>query len=264
MSIWRLIAHHADPCGAIEVMKHRNRIAIGWTAIGDLRQSSTPDQSSITRLISKKSLHLKNANLGGPSLWNFYQLMELGDLIILNADGKRICVFEVVGPYVYESGQAEIMGYGHQRTACLTDLNPDDLWVKSGSAVANGQNIRWTLAGCAEPPTAKDAIYKEGRRFSVVSTVIERNPIARQKCIDHFGCKCYVCKFEFKRTYGELGGNYIHVHHKTDIATRDGEHDVDPVRDLVPLCPNCHAMVHQKMPSIPVEELAAMYARHNT
>jgi len=264
MRIWRLTAHHDDPHGSIEEMKRRNRIAIGWTAIGDLRQENLHGPSDITMLISETYPDLDNAHLGGPSLWNLYQNMELGDLIIINANRKRVCVFEIIGPYVYESGSNVIMGYGHQRSACLTDLNPEDLWTKSGSAVAAGQNLRWTLAECTESPTARKAIYKEGMRFSVVSTTIERNPIARQKCIDHFGCKCYVCKFDFNLTYGALSNNYIHVHHKTDISTRDGEHEVDPIRDLVPLCPNCHAMVHQKKPSISVEELAAIYSQHNT
>jgi len=263
MSIWRLIAHHDDPVGAIEEMKQRNRIAIGWTAIGDLRRANIQSQSSIAALISAADPETDNAHLGGPSLWNLYHNMALGDLVILNAKGKRICVFEVTGPYVYESGAAEILGYSHQRFACFTDLNPEDLWDKSGSAVAPGQNVRWTLAGCSEPATAKEAIYKEGLRFSIVSTAIERNSIARQKCIEHFGCKCYVCSFEFKRTYGELGGDYIHVHHKTDISSRGGEYEVDPIRDLVPLCPNCHAMIHQKRPSMTVEELASIYSRHN-
>ena len=263
MAIWRLIAHHHDPYGAIELMKQRNRIAVGWTDIGDLRLANVQSQSGIAALILEAYPDLDNAHLGGPSLWNLYQNMAPGDLVILNARSKRVCVFEVIGPYVYESGAGEILGYSHQRSACLTDLNPEHLWGKAGSAVARGQNMRWTLAGCSEPATAKDAIYKEGLRFSIVSTAIERNPVARRKCIEHFGCKCFVCSFEFRQTYGELGGDYIHVHHKTDIATRDGEHEVDPIRDLVPLCPNCHAMIHQRRPSMTVEELVAIYHQHN-
>lgn len=264
MSIWRLVAHHEDPLGAIEEMKQRSRIAVGWTAIGDLRRKNVQGQSDITALISEAYLEGGNAHLGGPSLWNLYQNMTPGDLVITNANSKRVCVFEITGPYVYGSGADEILGYSHQRAASLTELNPDDLWDKSGSSVARGQNMRWTLAGCSEPATAKDAIYKEGLRFSIVSTAIERNPIARRKCIEHFGCKCYICHFEFREVYGDLGGDYIHVHHKTDIATRDGEYEVDPIRDLVPLCPNCHAMIHQKRPSLTVEELASVYFRRKS
>jgi hypothetical protein len=260
MGIWRLIAHDEDPDGAIEEMKHRSRIAIGWTAIGDLRQTDVQSPSEITSLISAAYPNLKDAHLGGPSLWNFYRNVEPGDFVIVNGTRGRDCVFEVVGSYFYESENAKIKGYRHQRQACLTDLNPEHLWSRP---VASGQNERWTLTGCIEAPKAKEAIYKEGQRYSVVSTAIERNPIARKKCIEHFGCKCYVCEFDFNRVYGQLGGDYIHVHHKTDIATRLGEHEVNPIRDLVPLCANCHAMVHQERPSMSVEKLAAIYAQHS-
>ncbi|MGV8940310.1 MAG: HNH endonuclease [Lysobacter sp.] len=263
MNIWRLIAHHENPNRAIEEMKQRSHIAIGWTDIGDLRNANIQGQSSIVALISKNYPELDNAQTGGPSLWNLYQNMAPGDFVILNAKNRRVCVFEVTGPYVFEAGAGQILGYSHQRSASLTDLDPEDLWNRSGSAVAPGQNMRWTLAGCSKSAAARDAIYKEGLRFSVVSTAVERNPVARHKCIEHFGCKCYVCRFDFKSTYGELGCDYIHVHHKTDISARDGEHEVDPIRDLVPLCPNCHAMIHRRRPSMTVEELMTVYARYN-
>lgn len=264
MSIWRLIAHHEDPHGAIEEMKQRGRIAIGWTDIGDLRRETIHGQSDITSLISAAYPESSNAHLGGPSLWNLYRNVAPGDLVILNAKSRRVCVLEVTGPYLYESGAGEILGYGHQRAACLTDLDPEDLWDGSNSAVAHGQNMRWTLAGCSESTEARDAIYREGQRFSIASTVIERNPTARRKCIEHFGCRCHVCDFDFSQTYGELGRDYIHVHHKVDISARGGEHEVDPIRDLIPLCPNCHAMVHQRKPAMAVEELASIYSKYKS
>ncbi|WP_290888908.1 HNH endonuclease [Arenimonas sp.] len=263
MGIWRLIAHHDDPYRAIEEMKDRSRIAIGWTAIGDLRQLDIQGPSGITALISDSYPELDNAHLGGPSLWNLYQNMKLGDLVILNARSRRVCVLEVTGPYIYEEGLGQVLGYAHQRPACLTDLNPDDLWNRSGFKVSHGQNVRWTLAECSEPATAKDAIYKEGLRYSILSTAIERNPVARPKYIDQYGCRCFVCSFDFRKTYGELGDGYIHVHHRTDISKSDGVYEVDPIRDLVPLCPNCHAMIHRRSTSISVEELAAIYSLKN-
>lgn len=263
MAIWRLIAHHEDPYDAIQIMQDRNRIAIGWTKTGDLRRASITSPNDITELIKTAYREIDNAHLGGPSLWNLYANMQPGDFVILSAKGKRICVFEVLGPYIYERDRKEIVGYAHQRSACLTNLNPEELWAKSGSAVASGQNIRWTLAGCSESSVASEAIFREGLRFSVISTSIERNPHARRKCIEHFGCKCNICAFDFSKAYGEIGEDYIHVHHKQDISTTEGEHKVDPIRDLVPLCPNCHAMIHQRRPSLPLEELASIYARHN-
>ncbi|MDI1231199.1 MAG: HNH endonuclease [Methylobacter sp.] len=265
MNIWRLIAHHdhEEADEAIDEMKRSNRIAIGWSKIGNLSKLNISNQSEISSLIKKSYPHIDNAHLGGPSLWNIYNKMREGDLVIVNANGKRVCVFEVTGPYIFEQESGEINGYAHQRSACLTSINPESLWNSSGSAVAPGQNIRWTLAACTKSEKAEEAIYKEGSRFSVTSTAIERNPFARQKCIEHFGAKCFVCGIEFKNKYGDIGKEYIHVHHRVDISTKSHVHEVDPLRDLIPLCPNCHAMAHQKKPAIPVEELKKIYEKHN-
>lgn len=259
MTIWRLIAHHEDATGAIRAMKHRNRIAIGWNETGDLRTSGVSGASSIGTLISEALHPVENAHLGGPSLWNLYHHMQEGDLVILNANGRRECVFEVIGPYLYESGPAQIMGYAHQRPACLTSIDPEDLWNTSGAAVAEGQNIRWTLAACLESSRARPSIHREGARYCVMSTAIERSPLARAACIAHYGCKCDVCGFDFKKVYGELGADYIHVHHRIEISSRTGAYDVDPIEDLIPLCPNCHAMAHRVRPPLPLEELKAIY-----
>jgi len=158
VAIWRLIAHHKDAERAIEEMKRRNRIAIGWTKVGDLRKANVSGPSDIAKLIYAAHHPIENSHLGGPSLWNLYHHMQAGDLVILNAEGKRVCVFEVLGPYTYEPDHGQVMGYAHQRRACLTSLDPEDLWNSSGSAVSEGQNIRWTLAACKESPTASAAI----------------------------------------------------------------------------------------------------------
>jgi hypothetical protein len=82
---------------------------------------------------------------------------------------------------------------------------------------------------------------------AVVRTAVnryERDPNARRACIAHYGAMCQVCEFDFEKTYGPIGVGYIHVHHLTPLASIGQVHEVDPVADLVPLCPNCHAMVH--------------------
>ena len=54
----------------------------------------------------------------------------------------------------------------------------------------------------------------------------------------------------FEEEYGRIGHGYIHVHHLSLISELEGagenEVDVDPEKDLRPICPNCHAMVHQR------------------
>jgi hypothetical protein len=264
MNIWRLIAHHEMAPEAIEIMKVSDRIAIGWSAIGDLRQADPRDPQDITRSISKRYPNLDNAHLGGPSLWNLYAKMDVGDFVILNADGRRVCVFEVTGDYIYEAAPGDILGYSHQRPACLTELEAEELWEKCGADVAEGQNIRWTLAACTKTDLAEQAIYLEGGRFSVTSTTIERNPIARKKCIEHYGCQCWICDYDFESAFGSLGQGFIHVHHRIDLALHKTVHKVDPIKDLIPLCPNCHAMAHREKPAVPIEKLKELYKARRT
>lgn len=259
MTIWRLIAHHEDPDAAIAEMKRRNRIAIGWSDVGDLSKAKVSRSSDITQLISETHHPIENTHLGGPSLWNIYYEMQKGDMVILNARSRRKCVFQVIGSYVFEADEGQILGYAHQRSACLTSMDADTLWEKAGNVVAKGQNIRWTLAACSDSKEAEHEIYKEGIRYSISSTAIERNPAAREACIEYYGAKCDVCMFDFSKAFGELGAGYIHVHHRLELSSRVGEYSIDPVEDLIPLCPNCHAMAHRRRPAVSLEELKEIY-----
>jgi 5-methylcytosine-specific restriction protein A len=103
-----------------------------------------------------------------------------------------------------------------------------------------------------------DIEYSEGKTKQVLINSYERNPIARQKCIDHYGLNCQVCNFNFQEKFGDLGKEFIHVHHKVDISTIGNEYSVNPVTDLIPVCPNCHAMLHKRKPAYSIEELKRM------
>ncbi|MEO6923014.1 MAG: HNH endonuclease, partial [Bryocella sp.] len=61
--------------------------------------------------------------------------------------------------------------------------------------------------------------------------------------------------FSFAAVYGDLGSDFIHVHHVVPVSTRGGEYEVDPIADLIPVCPNCHAMLHRSEPPLSVLEL---------
>lgn len=100
-----------------------------------------------------------------------------------------------------------------------------------------------------------DNEYLEGTKSTITVNSYERNPEAREKCIEHFGCFCAVCGFDFEKNYGVLGVNYIHVHHLIPLNQIKKEYSVDPIKDLVPVCPNCHAMIHRGRKSISIEEL---------
>jgi len=103
--------------------------------------------------------------------------------------------------------------------------------------------------------------FSEGAPGSITITKYERNPIARRACIKHYGDSCYVCGFSFGKTYGETAEGYIHVHHLREIASAKRQHKVDPVRDMRPVCPNCHAVIHQRKPPLSITEVKHLLRR---
>lgn len=95
---------------------------------------------------------------------------------------------------------------------------------------------------------------KEGSKKTITVNSYERNPKAREECIKKYGVSCTICDFNFKNTYGSRGEGFIHVHHLIAVSDIGEEYEVDPVKDLRPVCPNCHAMLHRKG-NISIEEL---------
>lgn len=87
----------------------------------------------------------------------------------------------------------------------------------------------------------------EGAKQQVTVNRYERNPIARQQCVDLHGYNCFVCEMNFEKTYGEIGKEFIHVHHLVPLHEINQEYVVNPATDLIPVCPNCHAMLHKKL-----------------
>ena len=100
-----------------------------------------------------------------------------------------------------------------------------------------------------------DIIYWEGDSRELRVSAYERNGNARKRCIDHYKPICQVCQFDFKKTYGEIGSGFIHVHHLVKVADREGRYEVDPIKDLRPVCPNCHAMIHKNKKHFSIDKL---------
>lgn len=106
------------------------------------------------------------------------------------------------------------------------------------------------------------AVYYEGSTKVVAVNAYERNPHARAACLSHHGYSCVVCGFDFVSTYGEIGEGFIHVHHLKDIATIGVEYEVNPIKDLRPVCPNCHAMLHTQTPAMSIDQLRSILKSH--
>ena len=133
--------------------------------------------------------------------------------------------------------------------------------VPQGPRKLSGELLSYVLSYFTQP-TAIDydeiknpETVPEGAKKEIVVNRYERSLGARKKCIAAHGCKCAVCGMDFEKVYGDIGRGFIHVHHIVPISTIGKEYELDPVKDLVPVCPNCHAMLHKKEPPYMVEEL---------
>jgi 5-methylcytosine-specific restriction protein A len=71
---------------------------------------------------------------------------------------------------------------------------------------------------------------------------------------------CSVCHFDFEQVYGAIGHGFVEAHHVEPIGLRDGSTSTT-VHDLIPVCSNCHRMLHRQAPPYLREEIAAMMSR---
>jgi 5-methylcytosine-specific restriction protein A len=107
----------------------------------------------------------------------------------------------------------------------------------------------------------EDPDFTEGKIKDSHSTVFERKRGNRLACLAAHGYKCAVCGFDFEEHYGILGKEFIEVHHIIPLSQIRKEYIINPKKDLVPLCSNCHSMIHRKRNEpIPFEIFKNLYA----
>jgi hypothetical protein len=148
-----------------------------------------------------------------------------------------------------------------QQVRRLRELTPEtvDLFEKLWRQASGGDARRSGNDGEERIPNRE---YLEGGAVKVLVNRYERDRDARDACIAHYGTACSVCEMEFSKTYGELGDGFIHVHHHVLVSSRGKRYRVDPVEDLIPVCPNCHAMLHMGTTPPSINKLRQIVRRH--
>ena len=137
----------------------------------------------------------------------------------------------------------------------VPELHAKELLIDGENYFAIDLDEKLNLSINTPEVTSNHQEYWEGNRTTELSTKYERNPDARIACLAKKGYSCEVCEFDFYKKYGEIGKGYIHVHHTVRVADRKRPYKVNPITDLVPLCPNCHAMTHKRIPPYSTAEL---------
>ena len=100
--------------------------------------------------------------------------------------------------------------------------------------------------------------YREGAMTETWMSRRERSGDARIACLEHYGYECQACDGNLKLAYQGLEKELIHVHHEDPLGDAVGERDVDPIRDLKPVCPNCHVVIHSFKPHLDINEVRAV------
>jgi len=141
---------------------------------------------------------------------------------------------------------------------------PEQLWSPQSSGISIKDEIAVQLLNdilsnnaLKFKPLDPESVrkYSEGRPKTITTKTYDRSQDAREACIEHHGYNCAVCGFNFGKVYGDIGEGFIEVHHLHQIADQGEEYLIDPVKDLRPVCANCHRMLHKVRPPLSIEAL---------
>jgi len=105
-------------------------------------------------------------------------------------------------------------------------------------------------------------LHNENKSYTTSTTQIYRSQAAKAECIRLRGCYCNICGFDFEKHYGEMGKDFIEVHHITPIgklSNAEGYEGTDPFNDLIPLCSNCHSMIHRRKEPYHPDEIKVLF-----
>ena len=102
--------------------------------------------------------------------------------------------------------------------------------------------------------------FPEGAVQDIKVNRYERDRRNRAAALAIHGSSCLACGLNFGKMYGPLADGYIQVHHVVPISRLGADYVVNPKKDLIPLCPNCHAVAHRRNPPFTVEEIKEFLA----
>jgi 5-methylcytosine-specific restriction protein A len=97
--------------------------------------------------------------------------------------------------------------------------------------------------------------FPEGATSQVLVNKYERDPRNRAAAIALHGYLCLACGFDFHENYGDLGSDFIIVHHVVPVSQLSSNYVIDPLKDLITLCANCHTMIHRQDPPLKLDQL---------
>ena len=264
-----------------DLFRDHGCIGLGWLELPDFQRFGSETQV-LAALGEVYPAGKPGCGSGAAEMiWRFVAEVSPGDIVVANAGYNRVVgVGRVTGDYLPPAsdrnplrGDTKTHRHHARRVDWLvtepTNLSGDRFFVQSALwplGAEKFETIRRAYAGSAPQlapvfsqflggyeagvggplPDEVDGSQPltEGAKYQVTLNAYERNPVARRQCLSFYGTDCRACEFRFGAAYGPEAEGYIHVHHVKPLSEVGGEYVVDPIKDLVPVCPNCHAMIH--------------------
>lgn len=225
-----------------------------------IRQSNNFDKSYYHIIEDLSELSKKernNIDLKDAILFTLYQLKQPSSILEITEYINENGLFDYgKEPYVEAITKVEILK--HSDNEERVDSKREKLFRK----VDEDRFFVINLIDDALAPDENEALGEsEGQVKQVTINTYERSRKNRAACLKVHGYACSVCSIDFGTIYGSRGHEFIHVHHVKPLSEIKKEYKIDPKKDLVPLCPNCHSMIHRYKDTLSVNELKEMVSR---
>lgn len=205
--------------------------------------------------VSRKEGPSGSCPLTRAGVGNFAYVVHRGEHILVQCvgDPERLSAAARQAGLSWSARATPETGFG-AGTVKVTDL--DSARRLAGLLVVDGSDE----AVPSLPEEVAAGLGLEGAAVQILVNRYERDARARSACLAAHGARCNVCELDFEARYGPLGHGFIHVHHLIPLASIGTEYAVDGPRDLVPVCPNCHAMLHREDPPLTPAKLREVIA----
>ena len=195
------------------------------------------------------------------TVYDFLDKKALGELINETNRGRSLAVRNEQSSGLLRNAISYYVGYLNSKKHPLAEKEKKSRKKKSPKE-ATPQNTTPIIEVKPAIPEPEPYDKLEGKKHEATVTKYERDQGNRTECIAHYGYVCQVCGLNFEQAYGELGKNFIEVHHLHPVS--QGERKVDPIKDLIPLCSNCHSMIHRQEDASDWCGLKARYLANKT
>ena len=177
----------------------------------------------------------------------------LENIKLLETGKYRLKTFTII----YSNKRKKLNGQGPASIADFVPILLDKYLLKIGTSWYASDGVR---SNQLPEEILLPEKYIEGASKIISINTYERNKQARDICIKHYGTKCVICNFNFEEKYGIIGMGIIHVHHLVPLSDIKMGYELDPIKDLRPVCPNCHTIIHSTQPILTIDQVTNQIA----